>query len=541
MKILVQFPTKNRPLKFQEALVKLLSNAENRARLNVCAIIDSTEQKIFEYEKVYSRIKEELNFSFKIKRTPPLGKINACNFGVSEEYFDIIVLMSDDMICQVKGWDKIIEDKMKTNYPDNDGVLWFSDGYTKLNTLCVLGKKYYERFGYIYNNDYLSLFCDNEFQEVAEMLGKTNTQPYECLFKHEHPINNANIKQDELFFQNNSYYKTDKQTYTNRKKAKFFIEAYEKKLPKSENETKHIYKKNSMKTETKQHTRGVCLIACGSPYYSSWALNLCIAIKQKAPETKVTLLYHGEKSLNYIHHFTHIFNECVLIEGEFVKRNGIQSYMKPKVSLYDLSPYDETIFIDSDVLFDETKNIETLFEKCSNSGNFVIGNRGKVKVTGAQSLMWCTPADFVAKYGQETETINSSSEFIYFKKCDEVKNYFEVVKNIFSNPPIKNIDFAHDFPDEHAFNLACVELNYFPKLLPFLPFHWEKNTKKNITQSQMENDSECYGISFGGNSFNSFNKSLYDSYANKMAKQIGNRFPFFMYEKRKIMSNRNKV
>ena len=66
-----------------------------------------------------------------------------------------------------------IRQKMIKHFPDTDGVLWFFDGWRKdLNTLCIIGRKYYERFGYIYHPDYKSFWCDAEFTEVANKLKK---------------------------------------------------------------------------------------------------------------------------------------------------------------------------------------------------------------------------------------------------------------------------------------------------------------------------------------------------------------------------------
>jgi hypothetical protein len=102
--------------------------------------------------------------------------------------WDILLLASDDMIPSVKGYDEIIINEMKNNYIDTDGVLWFNDGYqgNRLNTLCILGKKYYERFGYIYHPSYRSVWSDNEFMSVANILNK---QIYfdKTIIKHEHP------------------------------------------------------------------------------------------------------------------------------------------------------------------------------------------------------------------------------------------------------------------------------------------------------------------------------------------------------------------
>jgi hypothetical protein len=150
------------------------------------------------------------------------GKIHACNRDM--ELFndwDIVVLASDDMIPQQKGWDDIIRRSMQTHFPDTDGVLWFNDGYTKqnLNTMCILGKKYFDRFGYIYHPDYISLFCDNEFMDVSMILNKV-VYSDNILFKHEHPANTGQGN-DNLYRINESYYKIDNQTYIKRKKINF--------------------------------------------------------------------------------------------------------------------------------------------------------------------------------------------------------------------------------------------------------------------------------------------------------------------------------
>ncbi|MCX5725308.1 MAG: hypothetical protein NTX84_12510, partial [Nitrospirae bacterium] len=71
--------------------------------------------------------------------------------------------------------DDIIIQDMEKYYPDGDGVLHYNDDKQKerLNTLSIMGKKYFDRFGYIYNPEYLSVYCDNEFTDVSRLLEKT--------------------------------------------------------------------------------------------------------------------------------------------------------------------------------------------------------------------------------------------------------------------------------------------------------------------------------------------------------------------------------
>ena len=102
-------------------------------------------------------------------------KIEACNADLDKAPdFDIILLASDDMIPVQEGYDDIICSDMEKYFPDTDGVLWYNDGLVgdALNTLSIMGKKYFDRFGYMYHPDYESVYCDNEFMESSRMLGK---------------------------------------------------------------------------------------------------------------------------------------------------------------------------------------------------------------------------------------------------------------------------------------------------------------------------------------------------------------------------------
>jgi len=151
------------------------------------------------------------------------GKINACNRGLNEyaEDWQIVCLASDDMHAIKRGWDSILIKEMRERYPDTDGVLFHSDGYAKklLNTFCIMGRKYYERFNYIYNPEYISLWSDNEFMQVAALLGK-QTYYEQVLFKHLHPANTGQGN-DALYQANDKHYYTDKATFNKRKAINF--------------------------------------------------------------------------------------------------------------------------------------------------------------------------------------------------------------------------------------------------------------------------------------------------------------------------------
>jgi len=219
MKILVQFPTRGRPDRFASTLY-MYQHLRTTDNVTFMITIDRDDDRM-NNPRILSQLMMWKNLS--INLIEPCGKIGAINAGVraiSQDY-DIIVLASDDMVPAVKGWDKRIIDDMTQLYPDTDGVLWYNDGYVgkKLNTLCILGTKYYRRFNYIYHPEYKAFWCDNEFMDVGNHLNK-QTYINDIIIRHEHPIN-GHGKNDKLNIRDNQFYYIDKATYERRKSEGF--------------------------------------------------------------------------------------------------------------------------------------------------------------------------------------------------------------------------------------------------------------------------------------------------------------------------------
>jgi hypothetical protein len=186
MKLLIKFPTRNRKNKFFKVL---------KQYQNLCEDIDNTfflitldndddEMKSSEVNDIFNTFK-----NITVVYGKSNSKIHAINRDIELiDEWDIVLLASDDMTPKVKGYDNIIRNKMKEHYPDTDGILWFNDGHqgNKLNTLSILGRKYFDRFGYIYHPEYKSVWSDNEFMTVGNLLGK-QTYFDEVIIEHEHP------------------------------------------------------------------------------------------------------------------------------------------------------------------------------------------------------------------------------------------------------------------------------------------------------------------------------------------------------------------
>jgi hypothetical protein len=135
-----------------------------------------------------------------------ISKIDAINRDINKYTkiydWDIIISAADDMIPQVKNYDKVIVENMNKFFPNLDGGLWFYDGYRKdLNTMSIMGRKRYEEFGYIYHPSYKTWYCDNEYTEIGLTDNKLKFID-QCIIKHELHAHNPNTPFDRLYQEN---------------------------------------------------------------------------------------------------------------------------------------------------------------------------------------------------------------------------------------------------------------------------------------------------------------------------------------------------
>lgn len=226
LKLLIKFPTRGRTKKFFEVLDLYYNKAQDKETIAfaiTCDVDDVTMnnpeviQKLDSYKK-----KCKFFYNFGHNKT----KIQAINADMEKfEGWDILLLASDDMIPVADGYDQIIKNDMAAYHRNMDGVLWYFDGQREdINTLCILGKKYYDRFNYIYNPEYISLWCDNEFTEVSEFLGKSY-KLNKTIIEHRHPAYQK-AEFDSIYARNESYFQIDQKTYQKRKEKNFDIDSF---------------------------------------------------------------------------------------------------------------------------------------------------------------------------------------------------------------------------------------------------------------------------------------------------------------------------
>lgn len=219
MKILFKYPTRYRANWFKETLSKYRSLISSDCEHEFLISLNKDDSSMNNKQMIeFLSNQSDLSFYFGNHKS----KIEAINADMDLcKDWDILVLVSDDMIPCVKDFDKIIVDGMKNNFPNTDGALHFNDGlYGKdvTITLSIMGRKLYEHFGYIYHPDYKSFYCDNEFTDCVRALRKVVYFP-EVIIKHE--WRGFSNKKDELYKINSSLGRDDAAVYSKRKQLGF--------------------------------------------------------------------------------------------------------------------------------------------------------------------------------------------------------------------------------------------------------------------------------------------------------------------------------
>lgn len=219
MKILYKFPSRSRP----DKLFKCLDNMTAMMRHDNYAIeitADLDDDTMFN-PTVTGRIENYKNT--RIHYGISTSKVSAINRDMELfQDWDILINMSDDMEFIQSGFDTLIlQDYAK--FAVGDVLMHYPDqaAGAALITMAIMDRKYYDRFNYIYNPEYKSLFCDNEQQEVAKLLGRY-VFIKRRLFNHNHPAWGL-APVDALMTHTESFHKVDKETFERRKLIKFGI------------------------------------------------------------------------------------------------------------------------------------------------------------------------------------------------------------------------------------------------------------------------------------------------------------------------------
>lgn len=269
---------------------------------------------------------------------------------------------------------------------------------------------------------------------------------------------------------------------------------------------------------------GIVLIAVRNSYYIKAAYNLCLSLQAQNRSVPVTLVTDGV--------YDHLFDTQKFFFSKVIRIKDANPFHL-KTHLYHLSPYDATLFLDSDMIFNPAQSLDKLIESLQDV-DFTMANRGPV---GAD-YDWCDAQAFKKECGGITP-YNLSSEVIWFKKNDEVKELFAVASNFYACNTIIQRRIGGYQPDEPSFAYAMTVAGIIPHLSPWHPSYWVANNRGKFTADR-EIQNNFYLLSMGGSYIDKRIVDLYGRYAKIAANKMGAE-PLPYTQKRALVKDRHNI
>lgn len=218
-KILYKLPSRGRPERFFDTLDSLYSNIADAENFHVACTIDLDDETMNSAE-VITRLGKYENSSIQVGYSK--NKIDAINRDIPGYPFDILILLSDDIRITFYGFDQIVRSFF------NDGLDWMvhipdQDEKEKVPVLYIAGRAFFNRWGWIYNPIYLSLFPDTELMHVAKALNRYKYENIPGLFKHLLPAYGHLEPDQQWLDQQHIGWTIDHKTFLERQANNFYL------------------------------------------------------------------------------------------------------------------------------------------------------------------------------------------------------------------------------------------------------------------------------------------------------------------------------
>lgn len=290
-------------------------------------------------------------------------------------------------------------------------------------------------------------------------------------------------------------------------------------------------------------TKGILLVAAGHPYYGKMAAALAASIKTVDAEAVICVVKAGRGLAHLTDDEWSLFDSVIDAPADSYTIDGVANkWIKIKTRMYDLSPFDETLYLDVDMVWMHRKKVSEIFAELE-PVDFTIQNRGHIDLSeeaiDEKYSQWLNVSDVKEMYKIESGKYYSlHSEFVYFKKSEANKKYFNAVKKIYDKPKIETVEFAGAAPDEFAFAIACILMKKYPHEDKYLPVYWHYLDPSNQQTSELSKFYCAYSV--GGNILIGDMKKNYDRLARVGYNHFNLSYPFEAMDKKAFLTERNK-
>lgn len=279
---------------------------------------------------------------------------------------------------------------------------------------------------------------------------------------------------------------------------------------------------------------GIILIATGAPFYGRMAYNLTVTIKA-TEDFPVTILYKDSALSHLTEKQKKLFDSIIEIQT---------NSFAAKLSLYDYSPYDRTLYLDADMAWLPNRKPSELFSTLEDV-DFTGITEGYFDYDlnedhgNKMYHYWCDVLQAKEKYNLSGKYFQWRSEVIYFRKGEVAKKLFDDAKKVYANPQVDVKKFANEIPDELAINISACSNGIEPHVFKWFPAYWHRLHGEGRALGEIAQN--YYLLSVGGNYASGVMKDCYNRVCKAAHNKKGLQYLFTLQSKKAVLPQRIKM
>lgn len=286
--------------------------------------------------------------------------------------------------------------------------------------------------------------------------------------------------------------------------------------------------------------KGILLIAVGHPYYGKMAVALAATIRV-VDRTIPIHLAHSESAIKYLSkEELELFTSMDIVPTAYYDRKKGVQYIRTKMFMYELSPFEQTLFLDCDLLWLKKQPLELLEELDGNPISYQnYGFADLSKDVDPDFNMWADVNEVKKVYAlSDGRYYQIHSEVFYFEKGAIAKKYFKTALKVYDNLKVKAKVFAGAVPDELPFTIASAQLEVFPHKDDFRPSYW---TRLGGFKHMYLLSDEYYLISMAGTNSASSVIDNYNILTSAAYHKLGLQYPYKWKNKKSFLKERKTI
>jgi hypothetical protein len=290
---------------------------------------------------------------------------------------------------------------------------------------------------------------------------------------------------------------------------------------------------------------GVLLIATGHANYIRMAFSMALSIKVTNPDCKIALAHSKGLDALLSHKERSYINTFIEVPEEFHTYNGKTEHPMVKTRMYELSPWDKTLYFDADSVWFHTKKIDDLF-KVLDGQPVSFQCREKFDIQTEWGCLWNVKQGGlkaireIYKIEDHRDIYEIQSSMMYFEKGDKAEEFFRVANDCYVKRPFEFFTWAGGIPDELVFNIATALCRIELKNFPFTPLYFVDYLNPRERNAIFE---KYYALSMAGNYLPSSVVEFYNSLVrwNYTRHQAHVRFPYLWKNKKQFLPERQSA